>query len=669
MALKSLRTATGVSRAALLLVGGLCSLGVVTPSEAAPIAASPSGTYSLVTYNTLGATPRCMDVAGGSSLNGANIQQWDCLGNGAQGFRLEPVSGGYYRLVNQNSGKCLDVEGWSTANGGNIGQWPCVAGQPNQEFLLEPSEYFYTLRNRHSGKCLDVEAWGTTNGTNIQQWDCLGNAAQRFLLVVSGSVPGYMSAINRHSGKCLDVELAGMGNGANVQQWECLGVNHQSFALSAQGVYQRALFRHSNMCLDVEANSTNNGANLWQWGCNGGGAQNFFAAQVDGYFKFLNQTSLRCADMGGWATNDGASLVQWECVHRGENQMFALAGSEVRMSQVHGGTDPRAVRLADGRLLGTFGGSDAGMPVTRLVLSSDNGRSWSDLGIASTGLLDEDMGNAFPLQLPSGRLLVAVRHHTYNTPGDISQGTYRIRVRYSDDLGVTWNQLSEVEINQGSKQSAGIWEPFLYLASDGSLHVYYAKEWKGNNDQDIVMRRSMDGGLTWGPIVTVATQSGRRDGMPSVARLADGSLMAVFESLPNGAGIARIDRIISTDNGSTWGSRAPIYAGENDKVYVGAPFIISLPNGRLVASFMRDDIGPVLSTPEKREEYPDLRIVATTTGGITSSSPISWSSMKVVSPPRTYWPSLYSLNNGANEFLQLYERSGWSRTQVGTVSP
>ena len=49
---------------------------------------------------------------------------------------------------------------------------------------------------------------------------------------------------------------------------------------------------------------------------------------------------------------------------------------------------------------------------------------------------------------------------------------------------------------------------------DGSLQVYYASE-NANNDQDILMQSSRDGGQTWSAPTTVAggTTTGR-DGMP-----------------------------------------------------------------------------------------------------------------------------------------------------------
>src|SRR5690606_22292136 len=50
---------------------------------------------------------KCLDVAGRSTANGANVQLWDCSGATNQQFTFEPTGGGYYLVRNVNSGKCL----------------------------------------------------------------------------------------------------------------------------------------------------------------------------------------------------------------------------------------------------------------------------------------------------------------------------------------------------------------------------------------------------------------------------------------------------------------------------------------------------------------------------------------------------------------------------------
>ncbi|WP_326821578.1 RICIN domain-containing protein [Streptosporangium sp. NBC_01756] len=125
-------------------------------------------------------------------------------------------------LVARHSGKCLDVAGVSTADGANVQQWTCLPNQRNQEWnLVATDSGYYTLRAVHSGKCLDVAGVGTADGANVQQWTCLSNQRnQEWRLVQKDN--GYFTLVVRHSGKCLDVAGVGTADGANVQQWTCL---------------------------------------------------------------------------------------------------------------------------------------------------------------------------------------------------------------------------------------------------------------------------------------------------------------------------------------------------------------------------------------------------------------------------------------------------------------
>jgi hypothetical protein len=123
---------------------------------------------------------RVIDVKGISTANGAEIIQWDWWGGGNQRWRLEPVGGGYVRIVAQHSGKVLDVSGISMANGARLVQWEWWGGD-NQKF--RPEVYGIgelTLTAKHSGKVIEVAGMNESNGALIQQWDWWGGANQRW---------------------------------------------------------------------------------------------------------------------------------------------------------------------------------------------------------------------------------------------------------------------------------------------------------------------------------------------------------------------------------------------------------------------------------------------------------------------------------------------------------
>lgn len=119
---------------------------------------------------------KCVDVAGSSKDNLADIRLWDCNRTGAQTWQLVDGGAGSFFLKNANSNKCADVDAWKTDSGANIIQFEC-RNTPNQRIYLQPtSGGWYRMVFAHSNKCLDVDGASSATGANIHQWDCLANA-------------------------------------------------------------------------------------------------------------------------------------------------------------------------------------------------------------------------------------------------------------------------------------------------------------------------------------------------------------------------------------------------------------------------------------------------------------------------------------------------------------
>lgn len=206
---------------------------------------------------------------------------------------------------------------------------------------------------------------------------------------------------------------------------------------------------------------------------------------------------------------------------------------------------PRANKLSDGSILGVYTAFLGGNNVITTVKSSDNGASWQSLGTVTSGASNaNDIDNPYVLQLPSGRVLCAFRNHSKN-PNTGAYTYFRITVTSSDDKGKTWAYLSTPASDVGPVH--GNWEPFLRLASDGSLQIYYSRE-NSAEDQDSMERFSNDGGKTWSSAQTISgTSITARDGMIGVASISGPKLMAVFES--ESTGIFNVMSITSADDG------------------------------------------------------------------------------------------------------------------------
>lgn len=110
-------------------------------------------------------------VSGASTANGARIVQWLDNSDYDQQWRLVDIGGGYYNIINRNSGLGLD-NGSSTADGAKMQQW-AVTGTGNvyqQWSITAATSGYYRIVNRGSGKSLDLTDGRLEEDTQIQQW-------------------------------------------------------------------------------------------------------------------------------------------------------------------------------------------------------------------------------------------------------------------------------------------------------------------------------------------------------------------------------------------------------------------------------------------------------------------------------------------------------------------
>jgi len=148
---------------------------IMAAAKATQPGALPDGTYVI----TSAFSGKCVDIAAASTSNGAQVQQYQCNGTGAQTFKVTNMGAGWYRLVNTHSGKAIDIDSASTADGAKVQQYT-DNGTGAQRFSIKPGAdaTTFVLTNENSGKCLDVAGWSTNDGGKIQQWHCTGNVNQ-----------------------------------------------------------------------------------------------------------------------------------------------------------------------------------------------------------------------------------------------------------------------------------------------------------------------------------------------------------------------------------------------------------------------------------------------------------------------------------------------------------
>ncbi|WP_160165550.1 RICIN domain-containing protein [Conexibacter woesei] len=197
---------------------------------------NPDGQEVLVAHNT-NATSTSFTV----SWNGRGSFNYTLPSRGTVTFRgtvpaatslpATPAAGRTFKFVSRTSGKPFGVSGASTANGARVVQWLDNSDWDQQWRLVDAGGGYWNLINRNSGLGLD-NGGTSTDGVQMQQWAVVGtgNFNQQWQITAASS--GYYRIVNRTSGKSLDVRDGSLAEDAAIQQWTTYsGEPNQEFQL------------------------------------------------------------------------------------------------------------------------------------------------------------------------------------------------------------------------------------------------------------------------------------------------------------------------------------------------------------------------------------------------------------------------------------------------------
>lgn len=246
------------------------------------------GTYniqSLVNPNYV------LDIYGGYTTNGANVQLYRSNDTEAQLFKVTHDSQGYVTFTNVKSGKVLDVYGGTKKNNQNIWQFSSN-GSRAQKWIVKPDGNGYVIISAlDSNYVLDLSTGKAVNSSNIQLYTYCGSNAQRWKfskLVSKTDKLNSLAQLNKNvladgtyvistalsSNYVLDVYGGYTWNKANVQLFAKNGTDAQAFKVThdSQG-YVTFTNVNSGKVLDVAGSRAGNNANVQQYSLDGSRAQ------------------------------------------------------------------------------------------------------------------------------------------------------------------------------------------------------------------------------------------------------------------------------------------------------------------------------------------------------------------------------------------------------------
>lgn len=238
------------------------------------------GTYniqSLVNPNYV------LDIYGGYTTNGANVQLYRSNDTEAQLFKVTHDSQGYVTFTNVKSGKVLDVYGGTKKNNQNIWQFSSN-GSRAQKWIVKPDGNGYVIISAlDSNYVLDLSTGKAVNSSNIQLYTYCGSNAQRWKFSKLVSKTDKLNSLAQSNKNVL-----------------------------ADGTYVISTALSSNYVLDVYGGYTWNKANVQLFAKNGTDAQAFKVTHdSQGYVTFTNVNSGKVFEVAGSRAGNNANVQQY----------------------------------------------------------------------------------------------------------------------------------------------------------------------------------------------------------------------------------------------------------------------------------------------------------------------------------------------------------------------
>lgn len=291
-------------------------IGVTLNATPAPTSAKVcDGVY---TIHNIGDASRGLNIRGGSTDRGAQLELQDRAGTNSQRFAIQLGEDGYYTIRNVNSGKLLEV-----ANGGANGEYKVTQNDDSGELcqkwtIMDNGDGSFSFINGATDKYLDLESNLVADGTDVQTWNTNGTAAQKWYLQTSVplGLEGTYNICNQ-SNQTVVVDSDGLTEGANVLLGAKSVANRQKFAVKAVGDgYFTITSIAAGRNLRAESSSDANGSNISLGSTTAGGADLSERWQLvpngDGSYSIVSLYNTLCLDAVSCNLNPGANLQGWK---------------------------------------------------------------------------------------------------------------------------------------------------------------------------------------------------------------------------------------------------------------------------------------------------------------------------------------------------------------------
>lgn len=318
-----------------------------------------NGDYHIVSAlegTLLNPGPQCLTISGlpdAKDDNYASAQLWPVLGLKDHVFTVTWLGNGFYKIkLKDSDNKCLDVSGGDTARGTNVQQWE-DNGTASQQWAIKVTDdgFGYTIQARCSGYYLDVDGGYTNDGTNIHLWEWNGTNAQKWYFVPwdgGGSASQEMPDGEYEIVPKADNSKAINAAGSNIELNTRRNDGKHIFRVTWLGNgYYKIIDKNSGLSLDVaDGKCTDANAQLCRWSEGTNNAQQWLIKSCgDGsYYNIISKINGAYVDLAwgnteagtnigvcvGWGTG-GGDAQKWRFIPWGESIGQTIEDGEYRI--------------------------------------------------------------------------------------------------------------------------------------------------------------------------------------------------------------------------------------------------------------------------------------------------------------------------------------------------
>lgn len=229
-----------------------------------------AGRYYIISSDITNNGTFYLDVAKPHTGSHAKVKLWNKNTNAEEKWYIQKVGTNTYRFINGYSGLCMDIAGGSVDNRADVQVYPYV-GTDDQKWMLSRcgTQIFtngtYYITNYRSGLRLDIRGGTPGNSVQIQQYQAGNYPGQKWVLEWSPIWSCYYIKSNITSGGnfYLDVAQPHTGSHAKVKLWHEWTRPEERWTIIQTGIGTYHFINgYDGLFMDIMGGSTENNADV-----------------------------------------------------------------------------------------------------------------------------------------------------------------------------------------------------------------------------------------------------------------------------------------------------------------------------------------------------------------------------------------------------------------------